>query len=222
MEYILQNGKYDIVEFHSYEKNYIIKSKVAWFKKHIKNSIPIWVLEAGGPFEKRNEGYTDERNAQFVVKQYAQAFGSGIERYIWALAPAKSNGVWDSEPWTLMPLLTYSSSGKLEPKSSFFTYKLMLEKLKGFAQVDDLTLENGTSENKYTYVFRFTRAGKYVYVMWSDANASYELPVNSPEIILTHIITEKGQKDAKTESVKPVGGKINLSLTENPIFVEIK
>ena len=76
---------------------------------------PVWVMEAGGPFLKKSEGYTDEKSAQFLVKQHVQAFASGVERYIWALATAKSGGMWDSEPWINMPL----SDTKHKPKPSF-------------------------------------------------------------------------------------------------------
>ena len=217
IKYIFENGKYDIIDFHSYEKNYFLEAKMKLLRDIYKINKPVWVMEAGGPFLKKSEGYTDEKSAQFLVKQHVQAFASGVERYIWALATAKSGGMWDSEPWINMPLL----DTKHKPKPSFYAFALLADKLKGFAKVEDLTNKNIGPESDYAYVFKFAKPGKTIYVLWADAGAKYDIPFSGKsKVLITHTPATSGQKTPKTESVSLKNGKVTFDLTANPIFVE--
>ena len=219
IKYIFGNGKYDIVDFHSYEKNYFLEAKMKLLRDIYKINKPVWVMEAGGPFLKKSEGYTDEKSAQFLVKQHVQAFASGVERYIWALATAKSGGMWDSEPWINMPL----SDTKHKPKPSFYAFDLLADKLKGFTKVEDLTDKNIGIESDYVYVFKFTKPDKTVYILWADAKAKYSIPFpGKSKILVTHTPTTSSQKTPKTESVSPKNEEVTFDLTANPIFAEIK
>ncbi|MEK7627642.1 MAG: hypothetical protein AAB397_03610 [Patescibacteria group bacterium] len=217
MKYIFENGKYDIVDFHSYEKNYFIEAKVKLLRDVYKIKKPIWVMEAGGPFLKKSEGYTNEISAQFLVKQHVQAFANGIERYIWALGTAKSGGVWDSEPWINMPLL----DTKQKPKQSFYTFDVLVDKLKGFTKVENLTIKNDGPESDYVYVFKFIKPDKTVYVLWADAGAKHSIQFSGKSnVLVTDTITAPGQKTPKTKSFSPKNGKVTFDLTANPLFVE--
>lgn len=226
IKYIFKNGEYDIVDFHSYEKNYFIEAKVKLLRDIYKIKKPIWVMEAGGPFLKKSEGYTDEKNAQFLVKQHVQAFASGVERYIWALGTARSGGVWDSEPWINMPLL----DTKQKPKPSFYTFDLLVDKLKGFTKVENFTIKNIGAESDYVYVFKFTKPAKtstlpdkIIYVLWADNGAKYDIPFSGKsKVLITYTPVLSGQKTPKTKLLSPKKGKITLVLTANPIFVEEK
>lgn len=228
IKYIFENGRYDIVDFHSYEKNYFIEAKIKLLRDIYKINNPVWVMEAGGPFLKKSEGYTDEKNAQFLVKQHVQAFASGVERYIWALGTAKSGGVWDSEPWINMPLL----DTKQKPKPSFYAFDLLVDKLKGFTKVENLTIKNDGPENGYVYVyvFKFTKPDKIstlpdkiVYVLWADAGAKHDLSFSKgSKVSITRSPAVSGQKTPKTETLSPKNRKMTFVLTANPIFVEEK
>lgn len=112
------------------------------------------------------------------------------------------------------------------PKPVYYSYKLFINKLIGSSSIVK-TLDLGQN----IYAYRFEKNSKPIIILWcEDVKAGFkypkiqsrliELPVSSDRILITHIITEIGQKEPKTEITKAQGSKIRILLTDVPIFVE--
>jgi hypothetical protein len=111
-------------------------------------------------------------------------------------------------------------------KPVYYSYKLFIRKIAG-SNIEVETLDLG--ENVYAY--RFGNNSKPIVVAWyEDVKASTKypdkqskkihFPVSSYRVRVTHIITEIGQTEPKIEIVRAKDEKINLLLTDTPIFIE--
>jgi hypothetical protein len=222
---LLQRGRYDIIDMHSYESLPIITGKVNWIRSIVPDpDIPIWCLEAGGPFIDA-ERYSDTLNAAAVVQQFAQAFGSGVQRYVWAMFSPAPGAVWDRPPWTLMPLTRWDPypSG-LELKPSYYTYQLMVRELTGFTSVENLSTASAT-ETDGVYLYRFAFLDSTVYIVWSADSVDDDviLPTSGSAALVTHIVTDAGQtdEDARVETVPSANGIVHITATSLPLFVRL-
>lgn len=92
-----------------------------------------------------------------------------------------------------------------------------MDKLTNAKFVKRLPLEDGA------YGFEFATGGNPLYVFWSDKDATVDLTADLQfkTVRVTHIVTEFGQQDAKTETMGVEGGPFKLAATPNPIFVEL-
>jgi len=97
-----------------------------------------------------------------------------------------------------------------------YTYKLVIDRLTNAKFVKRLPLEDGA------YGFEFASDGNPLYVFWSDKDATVDLTANLQfkTVRVTHIVTEFGQQDPKTEIMDVEDGPFKLDATPNPIFVE--
>lgn len=123
-------------------------------------------------------------------------------RFLTALMPAVLN-------WWIGGFL----NADLQPYPVFYTYDLVIKKLRSASFVKRLDLGSDI------YGFEFSTPNKPLYVLWSEEKRETELPVNSPQVRLTRIFTEFDQRD-KVELLAPVKGKLRLSLSSNPFFIE--
>ena len=212
IEYILREGKnyFDVVDVHLYEeKTSFLEGKVNWLRdKMIEQGYekPIWAIEAGGPFKLSQEeidcildplcegpqrgdysfgAYTDQENAEFIVKLFTLAFVSQIDRF--TFSTSDSEKLYFDGPHNHMGLI----SGDEVPikKPSFYTYKLLTSRLKNFNSVEKLV--NGPD----THVFKFDfDGGNDVFVMWSDKEGGDVIDLtdhfSTDNVKITHIVTE--------------------------------
>lgn len=113
------------------------------------------------------------------------------------------------------------------PYPAFHTYALTIRKLDGYSSVERLDLGGGI------YAYRFVVEGKPVYVLWRELGRLYfpdepepapvqvKLAFESSRALITHIVTEIGETESKTETVAVEGGLLTLPLGSEPVFIEM-
>jgi hypothetical protein len=228
VEYFLEEGKgyYDAVDVHLYEpKETFLKGKIGWMKSALQEldvNVPIWCIEGGGPF-KLKEGqqsqfgdqywgvYTDKENAEFVVKMHVMAAATGIERFHWGLCATGEDDYW-SGPWNNMALAT---SERMK-KPAFYTFKIMLEKLRDFKKATDLSTGD-------VNLYEFEVGSKKVYVAWANENNTVDLSQQSSIgrclVKITHIVTELDDDEKPVTLATDVQSSTRVNLTNTPTII---
>ena len=123
------------------------------------------------------------------------------------------------------------------PRPVYHTVQLLAEQLDGYHTARELanaaphrSVRNNRLRPPRPCVYQFSRPGKEVLVLWCEdgvqqgpgereARLSYELPVEAGAVIVTHIITRRGQSQPRIERLPVRGGKLRLTLTETPVLV---
>jgi hypothetical protein len=115
-------------------------------------------------------------------------------------------------------------------KPQYYTYKLLVEKLRDFTAVTEIPV----SADPRTRVYKFDRPRGPVYIAWSETgeappNLDYRLPtgetvtfeVESDELLLTHIITDTAQTEPEVETITTQNGRVTIQLGYEPIILEL-
>jgi len=229
-EYIMDAGRgyFDIVDIHTYiPKESFMEGEIDYIQKTMQKlgyQKPVWIIEGGGPFKNYPNkpavnspgdpyyGWGSEKeNAEFVIKLHAMSAAKGVERQHWGLN-ASEDGYWDG-PWAGMPLV--DSAGYKKP--SYWTFKMMREKLENFTQVRDLS--QGSLR-----IFDFKVNGKDVYIVWNAQGTSSTVDLSSVlgsrDVNITYIVT--GLDTSKNPVYPPNEVKNSRSVRVGlmPIFVE--
>ncbi len=107
-----------------------------------------------------------------------------------------------------------------------YTYGLLIRKLDGLQRVQRQT----APENCYVYRCTLEENRQLLVVFYDDhigqnhnePTASAELSLRVPwsRARITHIITQVGQTESVVETVRPTRGRLVLTATEYPVFVE--
>ncbi len=218
---VLQGGGYDIVDVHSYEEANILHGKLAFVRSLMPNpSTPIWCEESGGPYLRHDQGYSDTLNAQMVVRLFAEALGSGVERYNWYLYQFGS-GPFATEPWNNMSL-TLGGSSVTSLKPSYYAYQQMVQKLAGFTSVTDLTTRAAPIEDSNVFRVRFLKGSTPIDIYWSRVDSTIDIPVNAGTAYVTHIPTRQGETaaTARIDTLRATAGLARLRVTADPVYVE--
>jgi len=229
VEYFLEEGKgsYDVVDIHLYEpKETFMKGKINWTRSALQRfgvNVPIWCIEGGGPF-KLTDGqqsqfgdrywgrYTDKENAEYVIKMHIIAATTGIERFHWGLCATDHDDYWNG-PWNNMALTTCLR----EKKPAFYTFQIMLEKIRDFTKARDLST---TDLNLY----EFEVGSKKVYVAWISTNntvdLSQKLSIGKTQLRITHLVTELDDHGRSVVVPDEFQSSTSVSLSNTPIIIE--
>lgn len=196
-----------------YEKTLYIKEKLAEYGLNK----PLMISEAG-MHSNDDPGYpmTEEWQARYVVKLYAQSFAAGVDMMIWfsmedppSWYPFKNGLITDENPPVRKP--------------AFKTYRTTVDILDG-VQFDAIldTAATGAA-NMQAYRFRDNAAGRTVYVAWiapvtSAEAASLSVPAGQATVTTTH-----GQSSTVRDAADGVtDGQVSVTVTAQPIFIEVK
>jgi hypothetical protein len=209
VELLLKNGSpyFDIVDFHSYSQDpYRIKTDLKWLHKKMEEygyQKEIWSLENAGPFFN----FSPERFAEDVVKRHIIGFSNGLARLFWS--SFKPTIGW-SENFIRLALI--DRHGNKSP--AYYTYKLMTDKLKGLKSVKRMPTPTGISG------FKARKKSGEIYVLWSDSvSQKYLFPISLKKIMLTNIVTRKGQPPPETKRIAVKDGQVMLEVS-SPVFIE--
>jgi hypothetical protein len=229
MEYVLENGKFDILTIHLAAGHESIEDTLEWFRQYSDKPIMfddmISVPYTGGyftpsdtdlsakysimddpsdPLYEQTTAEIEAEQAILTVKKCVEAFSLGVER-VFLLRDIDMYGDY--------PIPLFRHSGLIHTqeqriKPVFYTYKLMIGFLDGFTVSEKL--EEGITS--------FSFADKSpVFVLWGNGNVDLSTYVNG-QVRVTHIITKGGKTD-EDALVEIVDGS-SIGLTENPVFVE--
>lgn len=197
---------FDVVDVHIYDKPATFKKYIDRVKGWLTQPKPMLMTETAGTSNSEYGGSPAEQ-AREVVKRFVTAFGLGIKTVYWQpFNDHKAINVGRTKRFNQHGLL----DTELRPKPSYYTFQLMVNKLKGFNAVQHL----GDGMYKFGFINK-----KPVYVLWSErgrGKVNLKNKIDSAKVLVTHIVEEKGTTAPRTEKV--AAG--NVPITSSPIFVE--
>jgi len=194
-------GSFDIIDTHLYSReSYRIVPAMDWLKFTMANfgyQKPVWSLENAGPFY----GYTENLQAEEVVKRYLFSITSGIDKTFWS-------SLHITPGWPVKYLRLSLIDGFTRRKPAFLTYKLVLPVIDGFNTIESLNVGAGV------YCFKVNKPNSSSYIMWSDTGATASLPIAAANVQITDTLT------LQKWTMAVGNGLLNIQLSEDPVIVE--
>lgn len=200
---VIAGGKdaFDVADIHLYDSYSSIPLRVEWLRKAMRAhgyERPIWTTEVGGP-DPVFAAYSDQTQAQEVVKRITLALASGAEKAFWLGMHEMPN-----EPPQFVKM-GLTANGRKKP--AFLAFKLLIRKLDDLPYRSSLTIPGG-------YGLQFGDGERSVWVLWADRGAKVSLKeVKAPSLRITHL-------DGRGEETISTAGRAELTLDAWPIFVE--
>lgn len=217
-----------------------------------------FLIRAGGTYSGQdlqerkgfmNNYQSEQDQAGFLVKRFIYNLGAGVKYIAWSTIYERDKYqgekhvhfqyislIYDGYPdgkskkqkciegWLPCP-----DPGKGIKKLSYYTYKKLIETLKG-SDWDNIRKVQGAYG---IYTYKFIKNGKNIWVAWSDNEQEEQITISditSEEVKITEAIPkyESGKEvidyntafNAETKSVTK--GKVNFTLIETPVFIEEK
>ncbi|WP_156253675.1 hypothetical protein [Pseudactinotalea terrae] len=171
-------------------------------------SKPLWFTEIGWGSYEAPRGVSEAVQADYLVRSHVLALSAGVDRMYWySLRNDRTLPAGPGANWGLLrnegdPL------GSNAPKEAFTAYATMTRLLSGAAASGREEAPDGVR----SYVF--TRAdGEQVRVLWSpDGPQDVTLSV-ADDVTATRI-------DGDSRALTPDGGRVYLTIGQEPIYVE--
>ena len=148
--------------------------------------------------------------AENLAKRLCINLSHGVKQFYWAWMMDQDNPI----DWYMGHMCLADSDGRKKPH--FYTYKLLIKKLKGFRNVKEIHVRKGIRLFSYTFA-----GNRKLFIMWSDSGKQkidLRPYISASKIKVTRIIVRRGKtgRDAVIEMIKP--GLITLTVT--PVIVE--
>ncbi len=172
-----------------------------------------------------DNGETEQ--ASGLVKSYVAGVTHGQTKQCWTRIYDYSGGavLWENIGLVKNPL----GGGKEYKKLAYYAYKKLIEKLDG----SDWNNIRIIQEKNGVYAYEFTRQGKPIWVVWNDSGTENQITISnitSSQVTITTAVPkyESGKNisdygtafNVETKSVS--GGKLTITLSGKPVFVEEK
>ncbi len=206
-------------------------------KRGYKN-IPIWIGEMsyndGKPEELSflKQSRSEKEQANELLKRYIYSISKGVAKIFWVTLTEWHNfgGVGVNNYFDNVGLINNSANdGQSHKKLAYYTYKKMVELLEGSDWNNIETIQ----EKDGIYIYKFTKNGKPIWVAWNDNSAEKQITISgitSNQAKITQAVPkyESGKDVANyiaafnTETKTVSGGKLTITLFDNPVFVEEK
>ncbi|MDP1853611.1 MAG: hypothetical protein Q8L26_05365 [Candidatus Omnitrophota bacterium] len=216
---ILDDNGYEYVKFVSLEHATIMNKN---------NQNPAW--------KNSSREQSEKDQATFLIKSYAYNLANGFSLILWSPFVDFSNYGGGKPCDDVFDYMGLISDGKCInandagiPRLSYYTYKKMTEILEG----SDWDNIQAIQEAGGIYIYKFTKGGKPIWVVWNDNSKSQTVILNVGSIDSVKITEavpkyELG-KDVSdyssvfnTETKSVSGGSVSITLGDKPVFVEEK
>ncbi len=192
-------------------------------------NVPIWFTEAGSPSLPNSEVL----QASDIIKRYIFPLSYGVKKIFWAWALLEGYPPLTGEDYFDHTGLIYDGIGKGDPgygvkKLSYYSYKLMTQKLSG-ANWHTLKI---VQEKDGIYVYKVRdKKNKYIWVIWNENNEERLVSISgikSNQAITTEAVAnyEFGRDVVdyatafRQQTKKTNKGAISFYVKDKPIFVE--
>ncbi len=179
---------------------------------------------------------TEMEQACGLVKTYVHAIAIGMDRVFWDdlvertdFEPGSTTTPFPQNPFNHYGLIhtPTNADGLSGKKLAYFSYKKMVALLEG----SEWKKVEHSTQGGDVQVYRFPRAGRSVWVVWSDSASGGQATVSglgSPRARLTAAVAhfDRGQDVAQfsgafaTQELEAPGGAVQVTLTDRPVFVE--
>ncbi len=189
----------------------------------------IWFTETAVPSEPFGERF----QAINLFKRCVYPLSFGVKKVFWWNMIEGEYPLEVDKPMNHYGLV-YDGIGKDDPgygvkKLSYYTYKKMVEVLEG----SDWNNIEIIQESDNVYIYKFTKDGKPIWVAWNDNSASKTitiLGITSNQVEITEAVPKyESGKDVidysaafKTETKSVSDGKLTITLSDKPVFIEEK
>ncbi len=248
----LEGNYVDIFDFHYFgfetwkrvpEQIKIIQQEFAKYGKEPE----IWVTETGtytGTPCSQPPGMnkticlpsqTEKQQAESLVIRMAYSLAKGVKKVFWAwsIMDGPFGGTYESE--FSYTGLVYGGWAGNDPgygvkKLSYYSYKLLIEKLKG-SDWDNVEAVVDGMDNVYVYKFMKKDSGKPVWVAWNDNTSSKQMTISgisSSQLKITEAVPDYASGKEindygaafKTEIKTVQNGELTFALGDTPVFLE--
>lgn len=168
---------------------------------------PIWVTETStSSYENSvlSGPSSEQRQARDVVKRLVIFSAKGAEKVFWY-----DYGELSSDD-KFYGCSIVDREG--EPKPSYYTFKLTVDKLGHYETIDTLRRDDVT-------LYRFiTETGQPIFVAWAKTSQTIDLSqyIDKEAVLVTHIVEDRDTTSPQTEIVRAD----RIELSESPIFIE--
>lgn len=171
------------------------------------------------PENKKYREWFEAEQAREFPKMFTTMLANGVERLVHVQTRDYFGSGWDNIWWNWQGIVRYEgtvTSPRLIKKPSYYTYKMLEQKLYGFNKVETLRLGGGI----FAYKFSFESKSPVI-VAWIEGAATtvnLSLVLASDQARVTPIITDsdKTERDATVETF--VAGVVPI--TDTPVFIE--
>ena len=192
----------------------------------------IWTTDVGGSWDGL-DGFTEIEQSGDVVRRYVYTIANGQEKLFWTRIEEYHWTSDDSSIFDHMGLINNPANADCKDwkKLSYYTYKLMVEKLEGSDWDNIQTIQ----ESDNVYIYKFMKNGDPVWVAWwdyfDDSGSSKIITIDVGDINSVKITEavpkyETGQEVTdystafNTETKTVSDGQVTITLGESPVFVE--
>jgi len=164
---------------------------------------PVWITEVGWP---TGTGVAEKTQMDYLVRAYVQALGAGVEKIFWY--DLMNDGMQADYGENNFGLIRYQDDpkGQFAPKPAYAAYAAMTRQLIGASFVERET----SDANIFNY--RFDKSGQKLRVVWANTQVPAAIQTNTP-IQVTDIM-------GNTETFTPLNGKVYVTLTSEPIYIQ--
>lgn len=237
------NGDYvDVFDFHSFgpengwEPYNILVDLIK--KPFLDNgkSIEIWIAETGttsGYAQTMPDGssitQTEKQQANSLLKRFVYALSVGVKKVFWAWGLQEDGfGGEFNHTGLIYDGREENDLGYGVKKLSYYTYKLMVEKLEG----SDWDNIETVRESDGVYVYKFTRSSCPVWVAWTDNESNAQVTISGVNVegaLITEAVPsyESGLEVTdyaaafSTRTYAVSGGEVTITISSHsPVFVE--
>ncbi|MCL4550311.1 MAG: T9SS type A sorting domain-containing protein [Bacteroidetes bacterium] len=227
---------FDIFNFHFFVGEYSqdISVYVDYWKQLLSayglSGKEIWLTETGtySGTASNVDGttwpvQTTTYQAGWWIKQASYALANGVSKLFWVFYYSDQTD-WRSK-------VAFVNIDKTTKKAAYYAHKLMADKIDAYSSA----LQNAYAESGQYQTsgnFKFTVAGKPVYILWDDANGNVTLTGISTASVKTTkgvprlngdgsvALDNSGNPTFDTATVSVTNGQATIVLSSVPIYVE--
>lgn len=218
ISYIFKNGcsYFDIADIHLYYTLSSIPDRLDWFKNNVLASNncfkPIWVTETGGldPRAYAKNNNDSSLQSEDLVKRFVLIFANGAERAYWLHVHKTRDDVKDVV-WG--PMRLSEDAYVKQKKPGYYSLEILIDKIGKFSSVSKI--KDG---------YKFIVNGKPVLVMWSDGEKNIDISseIKYSEVRISHIVKKVTSEYKPIYIPDKIGRSDNVSISNDPIFIEAK
>ncbi len=232
--YMLAENNYDVTDLHLFITEPVVKGLVEWLQARTPlPERPVWVYEAGAPFETVANGYTDSLQACFTAYMIGDALANGVDRIALQYFYPSPDGLFSDEPFVRIALVDSvavdSTTGRIIPsktKPAYETYALLAEKLAGYTSVTDESSRGVGRDTSNVYYYSFLTPTGVVGLVWAypDTVPAYvRVNANQGLLRVTHIPTRRGVSadDAHVEYIAYIDSLARITIGPGPVLIEL-
>ncbi|UKS27042.1 glycosyl hydrolase [Paenibacillus sp. HWE-109] len=167
---------------------------------------PLWITEVGWPTHIGATGVVEKTQADYLVRAYVQALSAGVEKIFWY--DLMNDGMQADYGENNFGLIRHQDDpkGQFTPKPAYAAYGAMTRELLGATFVEQETVGTGITS------YRFDKNGQKLRTVWANTPVQAAIQTNSPIQIMDIM--------GNTETFTPLNGKVYMTLTAEPIYIQ--